>query len=55
MLLAFALREVPVGTGYAVWVGIGAAGSSPPASSRAKPRPRPGWPVSWRSSPGWWG
>ncbi|MFI8280891.1 DMT family transporter [Streptomyces sp. NPDC085929] len=22
--LAFALREVPVGTGYAVWVGIGA-------------------------------
>ncbi len=23
--LAFALRELPVGTGYAVWVGIGAA------------------------------
>ncbi|MBQ0986416.1 multidrug efflux SMR transporter [Streptomyces sp. F63] len=23
--LAYALREVPVGTGYAVWVGIGAA------------------------------
>jgi len=23
--LAFALREIPVGTGYAVWVGIGAA------------------------------
>ncbi|GLW07123.1 QacE family quaternary ammonium compound efflux SMR transporter [Microtetraspora sp. NBRC 13810] len=23
--LGFALREVPVGTGYAVWVGIGAA------------------------------
>jgi quaternary ammonium compound-resistance protein SugE len=23
--LAFALRTVPVGTGYAVWVGIGAA------------------------------
>ncbi|MGW2588084.1 DMT family transporter [Streptomyces virginiae] len=22
--LAFALREVPVGTGYAVWVGVGA-------------------------------
>ncbi|MGH8877944.1 MAG: DMT family transporter, partial [Stackebrandtia sp.] len=23
--LAYALRELPVGTGYAVWVGIGAA------------------------------
>ncbi|MEO6880325.1 MAG: multidrug efflux SMR transporter [Mycobacteriaceae bacterium] len=23
--LAYALREIPVGTGYAVWVGIGAA------------------------------
>ncbi len=23
--LAFALREIPVGTGYAVWVGVGAA------------------------------
>lgn len=23
--LAFALRDIPVGTGYAVWVGIGAA------------------------------
>lgn len=23
--LAFALRQIPVGTGYAVWVGIGAA------------------------------
>jgi quaternary ammonium compound-resistance protein SugE len=26
--LAFALRTVPVGTGYAVWVGIGAAGTA---------------------------
>jgi quaternary ammonium compound-resistance protein SugE len=25
--LAWALREVPVGTGYAVWVGIGAVGT----------------------------
>jgi quaternary ammonium compound-resistance protein SugE len=25
-LLALALRDLPVGTGYAVWVGIGAAG-----------------------------
>lgn len=25
--LAYALREVPVGTGYAVWVGIGAVGA----------------------------
>jgi quaternary ammonium compound-resistance protein SugE len=25
--LAYALREVPVGTGYAVWVGIGAVGT----------------------------
>ena len=23
--LAFALREIPTGTGYAIWVGIGAA------------------------------
>lgn len=26
--LAWALREIPVGTGYAVWVGIGAAGTA---------------------------
>lgn len=26
-LLSFALKEIPVGTGYAVWTGIGAAGS----------------------------
>ncbi len=26
--LAYALRSVPVGTGYAVWVGIGAAGTA---------------------------
>ncbi|MET8118099.1 SMR family transporter [Micromonospora sp. NPDC005189] len=26
--LAYALREIPVGTGYAVWVGIGAAGTA---------------------------
>lgn len=26
--LSYALREVPVGTGYAVWVGIGAAGTA---------------------------
>lgn len=26
--LAFALRSIPVGTGYAVWVGIGAAGTA---------------------------
>jgi quaternary ammonium compound-resistance protein SugE len=26
--LAFALREIPVGTGYAVWVGIGAVGTA---------------------------
>jgi quaternary ammonium compound-resistance protein SugE len=25
--LAHALREIPVGTGYAVWVGIGAVGT----------------------------
>ncbi|MFD0852381.1 DMT family transporter, partial [Actinomadura adrarensis] len=24
--LAYALRTIPIGTGYAVWVGIGAAG-----------------------------
>lgn len=26
--LAFALREIPVGTGYAVWVGVGASGTA---------------------------
>ncbi|MFG1913533.1 DMT family transporter [Micromonospora sp. NPDC048898] len=26
--LAYALREIPVGTGYAVWVGIGAVGTA---------------------------
>jgi len=26
--LAFALRSIPVGTGYAVWVGIGAIGTA---------------------------
>ncbi|GAA2403630.1 multidrug efflux SMR transporter [Streptomyces glaucosporus] len=26
--LAYALREIPVGTGYAVWVGIGATGAA---------------------------
>jgi quaternary ammonium compound-resistance protein SugE len=28
VLLGFALRELPIGTGYAVWVGIGAVGSA---------------------------
>jgi quaternary ammonium compound-resistance protein SugE len=27
-LLGFAIRSLPVGTGYAVWVGIGAAGTA---------------------------
>lgn len=26
--LGYALREIPVGTGYAVWVGVGAAGTA---------------------------
>jgi quaternary ammonium compound-resistance protein SugE len=26
--LAYALREIPVGTGYTVWVGIGAVGTA---------------------------
>ena len=26
-LLSYALREIPIGTGYAVWTGIGAAGT----------------------------
>ncbi|WP_433532029.1 DMT family transporter [Micromonospora sp. CA-263727] len=26
--LAYALREIPVGTGYALWVGIGATGTA---------------------------
>jgi quaternary ammonium compound-resistance protein SugE len=26
--LGYALRTIPVGTGYAVWVGIGAAGTA---------------------------
>lgn len=28
VLLALALRDIPVGTGYAVWVGIGALGTA---------------------------
>jgi quaternary ammonium compound-resistance protein SugE len=28
VLLSFALRSVPLGTGYAVWTGIGAAGTA---------------------------
>jgi quaternary ammonium compound-resistance protein SugE len=28
VLLAWALRSLPVGTGYAVWTGIGAAGAA---------------------------
>ena len=28
VLLSFALRSVPMGTGYAVWTGIGAAGTA---------------------------
>ena len=28
VLLSFSLRSVPVGTGYAVWTGIGAAGTA---------------------------
>jgi quaternary ammonium compound-resistance protein SugE len=28
VLLAFALKTIPVGTGYAVWTGIGAAGTA---------------------------
>ncbi len=27
-LLSLALREIPIGTGYAVWTGIGAAGTA---------------------------
>jgi quaternary ammonium compound-resistance protein SugE len=27
-LLALALKEIPIGTGYAVWVGIGAVGTA---------------------------
>ncbi|MER7167769.1 quaternary ammonium compound efflux SMR transporter SugE [Micromonospora sp. NPDC000207] len=26
--LAYALREIPIGTGYAIWVGIGAVGTA---------------------------
>ncbi|MEV0426395.1 SMR family transporter [Micromonospora sp. NPDC050495] len=26
--LAYALRDIPVGTGYAIWVGIGAVGTA---------------------------
>jgi quaternary ammonium compound-resistance protein SugE len=28
VLLALALKTIPVGTGYAVWTGIGAAGTA---------------------------
>lgn len=28
VLLAFAVRTIPIGTGYAVWTGLGAAGTA---------------------------
>lgn len=28
VMLAFALKQIPVGTGYAVWTGIGAVGTA---------------------------
>jgi quaternary ammonium compound-resistance protein SugE len=47
--LAYALREIPVGTGYAVWVGIGAVGTAldrlPAAGGRRRRRPE-GLPLS---------
>ena len=43
--LAYALREIPVGTGYAVWVGIGAVGTALVGmlalASRRPPRSQP--------------
>ena len=36
LLLAVALRHLPAGTGYAVWVGIGAVGVSIAGSRRLR-------------------
>jgi quaternary ammonium compound-resistance protein SugE len=47
-LLNLALRDLPVGTAYAVWTGIGAAGTAIVGMSRwTNPLTRPG---SWRSA-----
>jgi quaternary ammonium compound-resistance protein SugE len=46
-LLSLALRTLPVGSGYAVWTGIGAAGTAIWAwPCWATPRRQPGWPAS---------
>ena len=52
--LAFAMKSIPVGTAYAVWVGVGASLTVVVAIlRRRKPRPSPDSPwssVSWRAS-----
>ncbi len=54
--LAYALREIPVGTGYAVWVGIGAVGTATVGIlALGESSSLPGWPACcwwWRA---WWG
>jgi quaternary ammonium compound-resistance protein SugE len=49
-LLAKATETIPIGTGYAVWVGIGAVGAASESSSTASRRPRRGCSSSRSSS-----
>lgn len=54
--LAYALRDIPVGTGYAVWVGIGRWAPLWSACSRCTSRPAcPGSPACCWWSPAWSG
>ncbi len=43
-LLGLAMKELPLGTAYAIWTGVGAVGTISPASScSASHWPRCGW------------
>jgi quaternary ammonium compound-resistance protein SugE len=46
-LLGLALKQLPIGTAYAVWTGIGAVGTRRSGSRcSARARRRPGWSAS---------
>ena len=52
--LAYSLTRIPVGTGYAVFVGIGAVGTAAYGIAfLGEPATRCGWPVCCSSSPAW--
>jgi quaternary ammonium compound-resistance protein SugE len=41
VLLGVAMKSLPVGTSYAVWVGVGAVGTATPAWCCSPSRPQP--------------